>query len=199
MTAVAENVEQEVPAKLTQVEIDVTNAKKIVEPMARAGNTHDEMAIALVQNGFSYKKAGNVLKRCLEDLGVLLSRKDRFSQVEEILIKNEFAPKEWSEVQAVIEYLARELDATSEKEAMVSVLKFAKQQKIDMPTKPRGQVGRNPNSIRIKQLQWSLANATADDAAFKTWFESTGEEKGESYHLRIHTFMRQAYAAGQAA
>ena len=188
----------EANAKLTQAEMELQKAKEIVEPMARENVSHDEMAIKLVQSGFSYKKAGKLLVKALEDLGVLLSRKDRFNQVSDILLENEFAPKTWDEVQSVVEFLAQELDATDEKQALTAVLKFAKQQKIDLPPKPRGQVGRNPNSIRVKQLNWSLDNPTASDADFTEWFNTTGEERLR-YYLRIHSHIRSAYENGFAA
>lgn len=193
----------ETEEEFTQSELDLQKAKKILEPMIRAGDkSDDEMQIALVTGGdFPFKKAGRLFARALEDLGIRMSRKDRTEQVTEILLKNEFAPKEWSEVTQVCEYLSSELDATTEKQALVAVKRFAKTQKISLPVRPKGTRGSGKNSFRIKVLEWMETNPTATDQELENWVLKDQKRKTTDAKLygRIHKSIRKVYEAGVAA
>ena len=180
--------------ELSQAELEFEKAKGIVEPMSRSGKGDNEIVIALITAGFGFKKAGRLLGKVLEALGVRLSNTDRLKMVSEMLMKNDFAPKDWTEVVQVCEYLAEELDATSEKQAMVSVKKFAKNQSIVLPEKPKNK------GLRAKTLEWSRANPTADDEAFKVFVSTvTDKESQKNTYARVHGYIRDAYAAGVAS
>ena len=197
--AVAESEVEDGP---TQSELDLQKAKAILEPMIRAGNkSDDEMQIALVTGaGFPFKKAGRLFARALEDLGVRMSRKDRSEQVAEILTKNKFAPKEWTEVQSVCEYLSTELDATDEKQALVAVKRFAKTNGITLPVRPKGVRGSGKGSFRIKSLNWMEENPTATDQEFENWVLKDQQRKVADVRLygRIHKTVRRVYEAAFA-
>lgn len=170
--------EAAVEAEPTQAQLELAKAKEIIEPMAKAGKSDNEMAVALIQVGdFAFKKAGRLLRRCLEDLGVRMSAKDRLTQVSELLLSQDFEPKEWSEVTKVCEWLSEELDATDEKQAMKAVKKFAEAQGIELPKKPKGG-GSRKTGFRTTFYAWVIANPAATDAEFQAWVKPYDKRKG---------------------
>jgi hypothetical protein len=175
----------------TQAQQDLEKARGIVEPLASAGKSDDEMVIALIQDGgFSFKKAGRYLNKALEALGVRMSAKDRYEAVCELLLENDFEPKTWDEVKKVAEYLAEELDSTTEKQALVSVRKFAKENGIELPKKPKGGGGGRGKGFRGEIIEWMIENATASDEDFVAWM--AGNSKPEALTKRFLGFREMA-------
>lgn len=172
----------------TALELEFQKAKGFVEPLARAGKTDEEMLVKLIGEGFMAKKAFKLLSQCLEDLGVRMSAKDRYTQTSDILLGNDFKPTSWGEVRDVCTYLASELEATDEKQAMIAVRRYAKIQKIELPKPVRGEGGPRSGgkSFAARVCKWMVENATAEDATFTEWLK--GEKKNQTqinYHIRM--------------
>lgn len=194
--------EEPVKGEPTQGQLELAKAKELIEPMARADSSDEEMVVKLItEGGFQFKKAGRLLQLALEDMGVRLSNKDRYEQASELLVKNDFAPDDWAEVIQVCEYLASELDATSEKQALVAVKKFAKENEITLPEKPKGGGGGNRSTgLRAKVHAWMVSNATASDADLKAWLEAEGESRqGHIRHYQVDFSIARKMAAAIVA
>ncbi len=199
MAEVAENVEAVVEP--TAAELEFQKAKGILEPLARAGQTDEQMLVKLINEGFQAKKSFRLIKSVLEDLGVRMSAKDRFTLVSEILMKNAFAPTEYSEVRDVCVFLASELEATDEKQAMRAVKKYAKENKIELPKRPKGMGPRSGgNSFRARSIKWMLENANETSEAYSKWL--TGEKKSQgqiNYLVRNFEVAKEIAAVLNAA
>ena len=170
----------------TAAELRFQKAKGILAPLARDGATDEQMLVKLINEGFQAKESFKMIKSVLEDLGVRMSAKDRYTQVSEILSKNAFAPTEYSEVRDVCVFLASELEATDEKQAMRAVKKYAKENKIELPKRPKGMGPRSGgNSFRARMIKWMIENATQDSKAFTEWLNAEKKTQGQiNYYVR---------------
>jgi len=180
----------------TAAELEYKKAKAIIEPLAREGKTDEVMLVTLIKADFPAKKAFRLIKSCLEDLGVRMSRKDRYALVSEILLKNDFAPTSWSEIRDICLYLASELEATDEKQALVSVRRYAKEKKIALPKRQRGEGGPRSggNSFRARMHKWMIEHATESNEAFVGFLEGEGKKQ-----TQINQFVRNFEVAKEMA
>jgi len=186
--------EPAVAAEPTAAEAEFQKARKIIEPLARGGKSDEDMIVKLINSGFQAKKSFKLLKTALEDLGVRMSAKDRFEQVSELLLKNDFAPTEYSEVRDVCTYLASELDATDEKQAMVAVRKYAKVNNIELPKRPKGAGGPRSagNSFLARKYKWMIENAKESSEAFVGFLQTEGKSQGAiNFHVRDFEVAKQ--------
>ena len=178
----------------TTAELELESAKEIVEPLARADKSEDEMIVTLIQEGgFGFKKAARMLNLALEALELRMSAKDRYAKVSELLLDQDFAPTEWSEVVAVASYLSEEIDATDEKQAMKAVRRFAKDRDIELPKRPAGGGGGGQKTgFRTICLEWMVENATSTDEEFKAWLVAGDRPKGDYlFYGRIFSAARK--------
>jgi uncharacterized lipoprotein len=182
-------------AEPSQAQLEFAKAKELIQPLAKAGKSEDEMAIVLIQKGdFPFKRAGRLLRKVLEDLGVRMSAKDRLREVSDLLLKADFAPKDWSEVVKICKYLAEEVDATDEKQALNAVKKFAKDQGYELPIKPKGSGGGAKVGFRSVFLTWLEANPTASDDMFDKWIKQHDRKASQvSFYKRILGVMRKTH------
>lgn len=180
----------------TAAELAFQKAKALLEPLAREGKTLEVMLVKLIGEGFTAKKAFKMIQSVLEDMGVRMSRKDRYALVKDILLKNDFAPKDWSEIRDICVYLASELDATDEAQALVAVRRYAKEHKIELPKRQRGEGGPRSggNSFRARKHKWMVENATATSETFNAWLEGEGKKQ-----VQINTFVREFEVAKEMA
>ncbi len=187
----------------TKAELELTKAKGILGPLAKADKSEDDMGVALVKAGFSFNKAKRIMRKALEEMGVRMSSKDRLAKISEILLANDFAPKDWQEIVDICTYLATEVEATDEKQALGAVKKFAKAQGIKLPAKPKGKggIGRpSATSYRTCSLEWIEANPLATEKEFVVWAVDFGRPAGKlGYSKRILKVVNAAYEAGQSA
>ena len=185
----------------TKADLELAKAKEILEPLANADASDDDMGVALVTAGFSFNKAKRIMRKALEEMGVRLSSKDRLAKVSEILLANDFAPTEWKEVVDVCAYLAGKVDATDEKQALGAVKKFAKTQGIELPAKPKGKggIGRpSATSYRTMSLAWIEENPLATEKEFVAWAVEFGRPVGKlGYSKRILKVVNAAFEAGR--
>lgn len=152
-------------------EKELAKAVELVTPLAKAGKSDDEMAIALMTDGgFAFKKAGRLLNKALINLNIRMSSADRYDKVRAILVETEFAPTEWSEVQETAEYLAEEIDATTEVEALASIRKYARDQEFELPKKVKGI--RAGYGYRQSVFDWMAENPLATNDELKVKMEA---------------------------
>jgi hypothetical protein len=183
----------------TRAQVDYKRAKALIEPLLAQGKTEDAIGIVLVNNGFTFAKAKLYRKKVLEDLGVVLSNRNRNEQTADILVAGKFAPKTWEHVLNAVAHITKNIAATNDKQAMKAVKYFAKQQKIDLPVKPKGTRGRSPNSFRALTLTWIQENPSEEEAAFETWLQGQGSESDRRYFARIFAMAKVVYASGVEA
>ena len=180
MSASTESTEVNEPS---QAVLDLAKAKSLIGDDARNEATEDELIVKLItEGGFNYRKATRLMTLALQDLGLKMSAKDRYEAVCEILTENGFAPDTYEDVEKVVGYLAEELESTTEKQALVAVRRFAKEQDIDIPKKPKGGGGGRGPGFRGEIITWMIDNATEDDATFTKWLEGHGKGKGYANH-----------------
>ncbi len=187
--AVTNEETTEAEAKMTQSQIDLARAVELIKEKVAAGTGEDDLMILLIQEGgFGYKKAGRMLNQALVQLNVRISAKDRYEQVCELLIENDFAPTTWDEVLGVVSYLAEEIDSTNEKQALVSVRKYAKENEIALPKKPKSESKGRGRGFRGQIFEWMIANVKATDDDFRAFMAEAG--KPESMTKR-YLFFRE--------
>jgi hypothetical protein len=190
-TETTETTEETTETQPKQSELDLAKAKELIEPLAVAGKSEDDMVVVLIQDAeFSAKKAFRYVRLALEALGVRMSSKERYEAVCELLLENDFQPTEWDEVKKVADYLAEEIDSTTEKQALVAIRKFAKENGIELPKRPKGGGGGRGAGFRGQIIQWCIDNATASDDDFTAWM--TSHEKPESLIKRFIGFREMA-------
>jgi hypothetical protein len=162
--------EPAVAAEPTAAELEFQKARAIIEPLARDGKSEEDMLVAMIREGFLAKKSFKLIRMSLEDLGKLLSTKDRNTQVSEILLKNDFAPEEYSDLKDCIAFLTSELECTDEKQALKAVKKFAKENKIELPKAPKGSRS-SGKSFRSRALRFMVEHANEDVKVFVKFLE----------------------------
>jgi hypothetical protein len=187
--------EEKVP---TQAEIDYERAKGIISPLAKAGKDENEIGKALVLADFTISKAKRYRQLVLEDLGIILSSKNRFELASALLVKGDFKPQTWEEVEKACEYLAQELDATTENQAFKSIKRFCKANSIEIPDKPKGVRGRSPTSFRAISLTWMTENCDKSMDEFVAYMKEAGKdsESNRRYYGRIFEAIQSSYNQG---
>lgn len=189
--------------KMTQAQLDQARATELVAPLSAAGKSDDEIVVALITAGFTFKQAGRLMQSSLEGLGVRMSSKERNAHVEELLVEHGFAPTEWSDVTSVVTWIAEQLDATDEKQAMKSVVRFAKENEIELPAKPKkapGGGGLRADSFRGQMHQYMIDNPTGEESDLVAFVEALGKDKGHARHwARIYDTAKQMAAKIAAA
>ncbi len=144
----------------------------IVSPLldADAETSFEDMAFAVIAKGYTFDKAGRLVKSALETLGLRMSRKDRFSAVEDLLAQANFAPTDWSEVDSIASAIADEIDDTTKGQVITAIKTYAKQNKITLPEKPKGKGGGGSRGgIFDKFHDWAIANPAASGDEVKAF------------------------------
>jgi hypothetical protein len=179
-----------VAAEPTAAELEFQKARALIEPMSRDGKSDEDMLVKLIQEGFLAKKAFKLVRQSLEDLGVRMSTKDRYEQISEILLKNEFAPAEYSDLKDCVAFLTTEIEATDEAQALKAVKKFAKANSIELPKAPKGSRS-SGKSFRSRALRFMVDHACDDVSVFIKFLE---DEKKTQTQINYYT---RSFETGQ--
>lgn len=164
----SENIVEAKMSNLDQV-------KEIVNVGVSEGKSDDEIKIAIVQSGISFKDAQKFFQQAMEECGHRISPKARFAKICDVLDEMEFNPDTPDEVSAVAEKLAEQIDDTSEKQALAAMRKWAKENEIELPkpAKKAGGAGRGAGGGLIqKGLDWLVENKDADAEAITNFILS---------------------------
>lgn len=189
MTAATEAPET---PELTKADQEIADAMKLVKPIADKGGTEDAMIVALIQKGkLNFQRAGKMLEKCLQQMGVRLDPKARQEQVAKILVKNNFKPQTWEEVSQAVAFIIEHVPATSEKQAHGAIRKFCREAEMDVPKKPKA-TGPRGGGFRNTIFKWHLENPLATDEEFTAWMkERERSEKLINQWVAIRGHMRE--------
>lgn len=160
---------------------EMSQAEKVLE-IVKAGNaaekSDDEILVEVVLSGVKFQKAGKMVQNAMIELGLSMSSKDRYKQSKTILEDEEFEPEDYSEIKKMAAKLSKELDATSEAQAIAQIRKYCKENDLDIPKKPKEAVV----SFPVKAVAWIVANIKAKPAKFEDWLEE--QDKSEKITAR---------------
>lgn len=161
----------------TQAELDLATAVKLIGDKAKDGTSDDDLKILLMTDGgFPFAKAGRLFNKAMETLGIRMSAKDRYELVAELLMETDFAPKTWSEVEQAIEYVAEQVDSTDEKQAAVAVRRFAKDNGIELPKKPKTAHGARVTFKDVVFAYLAIHKGITGDE-FRVWLREQSSRK----------------------
>jgi hypothetical protein len=173
------NLEAEI-IKLNLQELNqMTDTQKVQEIVSNgfaAKKSEDEMIVEIVQSGVPFKRAYRLFKDAMEEGGFKISPKKRSEEVTKILTDCEFEPKEFSEVEKVVETICEKVKDTNEVQALKLVKKFCTENAIAFPAKPKAPKGgllkrfldeciKNPAITNDEAAAWVLENASKKDKA----------------------------------
>lgn len=170
---------------------DIERATAILEPLIEADTSDDDMVIALIQSGFKFSVAGRMLNRVLESKGLRTSSKDRFAAIEEHLANWGFAPESWDDVDSAADALAEEVENTSKAQAVRGIQKYAKQNGIELPAKPKGTGGGTRVNVFDRFYAWARQNPGCTDEQIGDFVASleVTEKQAEKYTGRFTGIM----------
>lgn len=160
----------EIPIMSQKPESEIV--KEIVAAGVEANKSDDDMLIEIVQAGIKFKAAGKLFAQAMQEGGYRITAKARKDKCREILVDEEFNPKSYDELQAMIERLTQEVDDTVTSQAYSCVKAYAREFEIELPKAPKKPKG----GIRAQAQNWMLNNpeATKDDLA--EWIESEAKK-----------------------
>jgi hypothetical protein len=138
-----ENLKQLEKSKMSQYE----ESKAIIEEMSGNGKTEDEIIIALVQQGVSYKEVVKLYERACVDLGLKskpMKPADRNNKVAEILIAQDFKPETYQDILDAVNTCAADdaLKNQTASQLLTAVRVFCKDNELDFPKRPKEKVVR---------------------------------------------------------
>jgi len=149
--------------------------KEIVTEGVNADKEDNEILVALVNNGVSFKNAVKAFNTAMNELGFRISPKERLEKATAILDEVGFAPETFQDVQDAITGLCAKISSTNEKQALLVIRKYAKVNSIEMP-----KAVKDPNKAggaRGKVLNWMAANPSATIEEFTEFCESINKPK----------------------
>lgn len=140
---------------------DTQNVDTIVKAGFEAGKTDEDMIIELLESGVKFKEAGKLFKAACERLGLRKSAKNRKEEVFSILDEAEFAPENSDQLTQMVEYIAGNVDDTSEKQALAAIKSWAKVNEVELPKAAR--------AARAAKSTVTVAGATGARAQIFNW------------------------------
>lgn len=160
--------------EVTESPSDLEVASGHLQPLIDRDASEEEMVVELIQNGFKFARAGRIMNQVLQSLGLRMSAKDRSSAVSELLVAWEFAPENWSQVEECATSISEEVDSTSKAQALTAIRKFAKENAIKLPAKPKGAGGGTRSSKDDAFHSWILQNRDATSADISDYVDGIG-------------------------
>jgi hypothetical protein len=144
--------------------------KEIVEKHMQDGgidaDEEDAVLLEIIQKGIKFKDAPKLFNQVMIEGGYRVSAKDRYESIKAILVKADFAPNNWSEVDAMITRVTKEVPDTEYSKAYSLIRKWNTEQKnADLP-KPEKAIS---GGFRGKVLNWMYKNPLATQAQFNAY------------------------------
>lgn len=180
------------------VESDLEKAVRVVSSGRKHEMDDDTIKVMLVQAGFKFRKAGNMFDAACQELGIQLSSKSRYEKVSALFEKDVPELLEWSDVQAVSDYLASTIELTSEKEAFASLKRYCKEHEIALPEKPKAERSeRGSSGLTAKVTTWILENPNATGAELVEYCDKVleGSKGFQGLWVRIFKICKQYHEA----
>lgn len=152
---------------------DTEKVTGIIVAGVEADKTDDQILVDIVNAGISFKNAGKMFKKIMEEKGLRINSKTRQEQVFKILKKARFKPKEYSQVETMLAVVRKEVTDTSEKQALSLVKKYAKEGELTLPKAPKTAGGKGKAKINAFMIE----NPTAKKAEFKKFMLELGKKE----------------------
>lgn len=161
---------------------EMTNSDK-VEALIKDGKesdkSNDEIMIEVMQLGLGYKAAVKAFENTMRKLGFMMKPSDRTEAVKKILTDIDFKPETYEEIEKAVDYICENVAETSKAQARGAINKYAKENEIELPKKPKGQKGGAGGAKQLEKLvHWILGNADQDEKAYLKYCESENIGKG---------------------
>lgn len=148
-------------------ETEESKGSKLIEEGHKAGQTKEQIIIALIGSGMKLSPASKLLKRKLTELGAIISPKERSTKAFVVLEDMKFNPKNSEDVLAGVARLVSEVAQTTDGQAMSLIRKYAKTNGIELPKKVKG-----AGNLRLKIFNFMINNPTSTKEAFSEFMES---------------------------
>ena len=200
------NVIEQLNAHLETLNINevsnMTDTQKVEESIAtgmEAGWDDDKIMLDIVNKGVSFKAAGLLFKKVMEDKGFRVTAKERAEKAAKILkdaafgvfLDDDDEPMlddegnvvvlTTKDVDYMVATIAKEVPDTTDKQALAAIRKYAKEQKFDLPkAKKGGGSGTGATGINKKVGEFMLANRECDEAAIAEFIRSVKEDITDS-------------------
>ncbi len=161
-----EGMDQDVAEGAEVEETDLEKAVRVVATGIKHDVEEDDIKIMLVKAGFGFRKAGRMYDKAAEQLGIQMSSAVRYEQVSELFEGYEFEISEWPDVLATADFIVENIEMTTQKQALASLKKYAKENGITLPEKPKrvkGEGGGRATGFRTDAFNWMVANPNASD------------------------------------
>jgi len=169
---------------------DLDIAKSVLNPLLSEDITEEELVVALIQFDsarFKFAKAGRLMNQVLESAGMRMNAKDRYAAANELLSSWEFFPESWDDIDGAVENLVEHIESTSKAQALSCVRRFAKDNEIELPEKPKAAKGGIRKASAFARFQtWALSNKDATDEDVKGFIDGLGvtEKQAAKYTAR---------------
>lgn len=152
---------------------------------------------------FKIKQLGNLVKKEIQEQGLVVTNAQRKEQIAAILTEAEFKPETWDDVEAMIDRLVKEADDTDRKQALSAIRRYVKaNEDMEMP-KRTGKASKQ--SFRDRAIDYMIANSPVSEAEMLVWVVDEGGKKPDDAEKIVNrlTSLREtidkAYAAGKAS
>jgi hypothetical protein len=178
---------------------DSLKVREIVDAALAAGkDDEDEILMQIISSGVKIKFAMKLYKQAMVEGGHLVSSRDRADGCRAILVEAGFKPKEWDDVQVMIDRLVEEVPATETSQAYAQIRKYAKEFDLTLP-KPEKKM--STGGFRAKIYAWCVANPLAEEKAFYSWIveKQDKDEKLAAKYWPIFEFAKQVAASTMKA
>ncbi len=145
---------------------------KIVEEGFKAKKEEDDILIEIVKSGIGFKDAMKRMKVAMVELGLSVSSKDRYEKAASIMDDDDFEPENYADVLEMAKQISKDVNSTSESQALKEIRKYCKANTIDLPKK----VKIKSAQLAVRAIAWMILNhdSTADD--FKEAFKNDKEK-----------------------
>jgi hypothetical protein len=174
--------------------------REIVKAGVAAEKSDDDLLIEIVQAGIKFSQAQRFLKQAKEDLGLVVSAKDRREAVAEALGKD-FAPKTAEEVLEVIPTLTSKIEDLTEAQAKAQIRAYLKRVDRPMPELPKkaktGGTGA-ASGMRGKIFSFLTANPSATKEEFNAFLVANKPDRADKLLARFLPFLSVVNAVAAA-
>ena len=174
---------------------DSQKVKEIVEDGIKSGKSDDDMLIEIVQSGIKFKAAGRMFKEAMETGGYRITAKVRKEQCREMLVNEEFTPKNYEQVQEMMEKLSNEINDTTTSQAYSAIKSYAKEFEIELPKPDKKSTG----GLRSKVFSWIVSNPTSTKEDMKAFITEQGDYTAERVEKYVRSYTPTLEVANQIA
>jgi len=168
---------------------DSQKAEQIIIKAEEDGLGEEATLLALVNGGVPFKKANKLYTQVRVQLGLEVSASDRKTQINDYLAKKGLKPKEYADTLAIVASLQGVVPGLTSSQALSGINKFAKENQIEMPKKPKA-VKKARGGFKTQLQNWIVSNASATQAELEDFIAQN--KKPESMAKRYSAMLEVA-------